>query len=126
MICTQCGHPNREEARFCIQCGNALAAQPVPGITSMSHSRRRPLLGLLALVVVVGLGAAVVLWLMSSRSPTPVAQATPSSTAELDAAGESPVASPTASPVGQPTESMATLVPTTTTPAPEDVYKRQD
>ncbi len=124
MICTQCGHPNREEARFCIQCGNALAAQPVPGITSMSHSRRRPLLGLLALVVVVGLGAAVVLWLMSSRPPTPVAQATPGSTAELDAAGESPVASPTASPVGQPTESMATLVPTTTTPAPEIQFRQ--
>lgn len=118
MICTRCGHPNREEARFCIRCGNALAAQLMPGITSMSNSRRGPMLGLLALVV-VGLGAAVVWWLMDSRPPTPVAQATPGLTAEPGAAGESLAASPTASPVEQPTESGATLVPTTATPVAE-------
>lgn len=83
----------------------------------MSRLRRGPLLGLLALVVVVGLGAGTAWWLMGSRPPTPVAQATPGSTAESGAAGESPAASPTTSPVEQHTESAATFVPTAATPA---------
>lgn len=27
MFCTQCGHPNRDDARFCAECGHALQAE---------------------------------------------------------------------------------------------------
>ncbi len=46
MFCTRCGHPNREEARFCSECGAPLEADPTlslaPIETDEDHSEPFP------------------------------------------------------------------------------------
>ena len=33
MFCTHCGHPNRDDARFCANCGRALQGDPTLSLT---------------------------------------------------------------------------------------------
>ena len=100
IICPRCGQSNREQARFCIQCGHALAAQPAATASPRSRSWRGLLIGLLALVVVVGLGAAAVWWLKRPPELPAASQATPDG--QSTEPGISPTGvSPTAHPPGE-------------------------
>ncbi|MBK7218671.1 MAG: zinc-ribbon domain-containing protein [Candidatus Promineofilum sp.] len=100
IICPRCGQSNREQARFCIQCGHALAAQPAATASPRSRSWRGLLIGLLALVVVVGLGAAAVWWLKRPPELPAASQATPDG--QSTEPGISPTGvSPTTHPPGE-------------------------